>query len=468
MTRSRRASRVAALAAALRSPAARSAPPTSGPSAPVPADVQGSAADRREWLPAAPADTLDARRLVELFGDPMLDRARGARSRSSNQNVAAAVAAYAQAQALVREQRAALFPTRRPRRERDAAAAAAAAAVGTRQQRFAGSARRRAGSPTSGAASARSASTARSASAQASAADLAAARLSAQGELATNYFALREADAEIALLARHDRGLRARAADHAEPLRRRHRAKTDVLQAQTQLANDARRRCRRWSASARALRARDRRAGRQGAGRLHARRRRRGTRRVPAMPLGVPSTLLQRRPDIAAAERAGRRGQRADRHRSASAYFPSLGAERRRSAPAAARVGDLFSAVERALVARRCRWRRRCSTPARRARASKAPRPRHDAAVARYRQTVLTAFQGVEDQLATRARWPSRTALRRAGLGRRRPDRAADPQPLPRRPGQLHRGRHRAGVGAERAARAGAGCGRPAGQRRWR
>ena len=57
-----------------------------------------------------PADTLDRGPWWRLFGDPGLD-ALAEQVEVSNQNVAAAVAAYAQAQALVRERRAALFPS---------------------------------------------------------------------------------------------------------------------------------------------------------------------------------------------------------------------------------------------------------------------------------------------------------------------------------------------------------------------
>ncbi|RZL86134.1 MAG: RND transporter, partial [Variovorax sp.] len=62
------------------------------------------------WLPAAPADLLDRGPWWRLFGDADLDRLVE-RVEVSNQNIAIAVANYAQAQALVREQRATLFPS---------------------------------------------------------------------------------------------------------------------------------------------------------------------------------------------------------------------------------------------------------------------------------------------------------------------------------------------------------------------
>ena len=74
------------------------------------------------------------------------------------------------------------------------------------------------------------------ASEQASAADLAAARLSAQGEMAIDYFSLREADFEADLLARtiegYERSLQITQNRYAAGIV----AKTDVLQAETQLA----------------------------------------------------------------------------------------------------------------------------------------------------------------------------------------------------------------------------------------
>src|SRR3954454_11580326 len=62
------------------------------------------------WVPAAPADALDRGEWWKLFQDPVLDDL-AARVQVSNQNIAASVASYAQAQALVRGERAALFPS---------------------------------------------------------------------------------------------------------------------------------------------------------------------------------------------------------------------------------------------------------------------------------------------------------------------------------------------------------------------
>src|ERR1700712_2478407 len=146
------------------------------------------------WFPAAPADTLDRGPWWRLFGDEDLN-ALVEQVEVSNQNVAAAVAAYAQARALVAQQRATLFPTvglsGGATRNGGNGAALADGTSGTANRfqialgaswepdiwgklRLSGQGPR--------------------ASAKASNADLAAARLSAQSEVATNYFSLREAD----------------------------------------------------------------------------------------------------------------------------------------------------------------------------------------------------------------------------------------------------------------------------------
>ncbi|HEY3049525.1 MAG TPA: RND transporter, partial [Polaromonas sp.] len=82
-----------------------------GPDYQRPATVDVSSFKEAEgWLPAAPADALERGPWWSLFGDPLLDQL-ASRVEISNQNVVLAVAAYAQARALVREQRASLFPS---------------------------------------------------------------------------------------------------------------------------------------------------------------------------------------------------------------------------------------------------------------------------------------------------------------------------------------------------------------------
>ncbi|WP_258003177.1 TolC family protein, partial [Janthinobacterium sp. AD80] len=62
------------------------------------------------WQPAVPADTLERGPWWTLFGDAQLNQLADSID-ISNQNVAAAIASYEQARALVREQRASLFPS---------------------------------------------------------------------------------------------------------------------------------------------------------------------------------------------------------------------------------------------------------------------------------------------------------------------------------------------------------------------
>ena len=347
------------------------------------------------WVPAAPADALERGPWWQLFGDPLLDQL-AARVQVSNQNVAAAVAAYAQARALVREQRASLFPfvsldggATRSRSSGNTVTGVSGRVGNNYQLGIGGSWEpdvwRRLGRAVDGA----------SAGAQASAADLASATLSAQGELAANYFSLRQTDAQKMLLESTLAGFERAAEITQNRYTAGIAAKTDVLQAQTQLAN-----------------ARADNAGlvRQRAQLEHAIAVLVGEApgnfslppvawkpSVPDIPVGLPSTLLQRRPDIAAAERrVAAANERIGIAR--SAYYPSLSLSAS-AGTGASRLADLFSAPSMVwslgLSAAQVLFDAGATT----ARVDGA-RASHEQAGARYRQTVLVAFAVVEDQLA--------------------------------------------------------------------
>ncbi len=354
------------------------------------------------WVPAAPADALERGPWWTLFGDPVLDQLVGA-VEVSNQNVAAAAAAYEQARALVREQRAALFPsvdltgggTRSGGEGGGGAGNTYRAAIGASWEPDIWG-RLRAGVTGAGA------------SAQASAADLAAARLSAQGELASNYFSLRQSDAQLALLGATIAGYQRVEAITQNRFDAGIAAKSDVLQAQTQLANAridelalARSRAQLEHAIAVLL-------GKAPAEFALAPAPWRTA--VPEIPPGLPSTLLQRRPDIAAAERrVAVANEQIGIAR--AAYFPSLNLSASYGAGAGS-VASLFNASSSlwslGLSAAHSLFNAGATTAA-----VDAARAGHAEAVARYRQTVLAAFAGVEDQLAAVAALARQQELRR-------------------------------------------------------
>ena len=355
------------------------------------------------WFPAAPADTLERGPWWELFGDADLN-ALVQQVEVSNQNVAAAVAAHAQSRALVREQRASLFPS----------------------VALDGSAKRSGGGASNGASNSLQLGLGASwepdiwgklgrvvesaqANAQASDADLAAARLSAQGELATHYFSLRDADTELALVRstvegferslkitqnRYDAGIAPR---------------TDVLQAQTQLANT-----RADLATLTSQRAVLEHAIAVLTGKAPAEFTLPVTAwnmTVPAVPLFMPSELLQRRPDIAAAERAVAAAN-AQIGIQRAAYFPSLSLSGS-IGNSGSRVADLFGASTSLWSLGLSVAQTLFDAGATRARVEGAEAAR-DTAIARYRQTVLAAFQAVEDQLSSTRSLAEQASLRRA------------------------------------------------------
>ena len=254
-----------------------------------------TAAPQAGWVSADDARAWQAGRWWELFADAELS-ALMQRVDIHNQNLALAAANVAQAEALLRQQRAGLLPN-------------VGASVGA--QRAGGQDRSTTHSGSVGLnvswapdlwGQIGDAVRAQGANVQVSEANLAAARLSAQGSLAAAYFALREQDAEMALLDdiitgyersmkitqnRYDAGVAAR---------------TDVLQAQSTLE------------SARASRVAlqmNRELNEHAIALLVGEAPANFSLppspwvdRVPAVPAGVPSELLLRRPDVAAAERA--------------------------------------------------------------------------------------------------------------------------------------------------------------------
>jgi len=354
-----------------------------------------------DWVVAAPSDAHDRGPWWLLFNDPVLNEL-AARVEMSNQNIAAAVAAYAQARSLVAEQRAGLFPsitlgggaTRSGNAGGTANANANVVAGNRSSSNFQASLGAvwepdvwgRLQSIANGAVALEAASTA----------DLATAKLSAQGELVVNYLSLRQQDAQKALLASTLVGY-ARALDIAQ---NRYiagiTAKTDVLQAQTQLANAQADEAGLQRSRAQLEHAIAVLVG-QAPGNFTLAALPDWKPTVPDVPVGVPSTLLQRRPDIAAAER---RVASANEQIGVAkaAYYPSLSLNAS-VGTAASRVADLFSAPAALWSLGLSAGQVLFKGGALDARLDGA-QAAHAQAVARYRQVVLLAFQNVEDQLS--------------------------------------------------------------------
>ncbi|MDA8414125.1 MAG: efflux transporter outer membrane subunit [Desulfobacteraceae bacterium] len=233
------------------------------------------------------------------------------------------------------------------------------------------------------------------ANAQASAADLAAATLSAQAALAGNYFQLRVLDAQRQLLdattAVYRKSLDMTTNRYAAGVA----ARSDVLQAETQLR----------STEAQAID-----LGIQRAQLEHAIALLIGkppaafslpattlTAAVPAIPIGLPSELLERRPDIASSERK-MAAANAQIGVAQAAYYPTI------QLSAAGGFSSSSLATWFAWPSRF--WSIGPSASAtlfdgglRSAQTDQA-RAAYDATVAAYRETVLTGFQEVEDNLA--------------------------------------------------------------------
>ncbi|MBY0297005.1 MAG: efflux transporter outer membrane subunit [Methylobacterium sp.] len=341
----------------------------------------------RHWRPARPRDEADRGDWWRVFRDPGLDRLIRLVD-VDNQNLRAAVAAYRQARALVQESRAQLFPTvigapsiSRSRNlgvERTTLTLQGSASW---ELDLFGRIRRTIESDV--------------AAAQASAAEIAAVRLANQAELASAYFQLRYQDSLQRLLDQtvqaYQRSLAITENQYAAGVA----ARSDVITAQTQLQTT--------QAQAIAV-------GLQRAALEHAIATLIGrppaevtlpraglSPRPPAVPVSLPSDLLERRPDIAQAERAVQ-AQSEQIGVAVAAFYPTVtlsanggitGDPARNFFSAANTFWSVAANGNQALF-----------DGGARAAVLQAARAGYDANVATYRQTVLTAFQEVENGLS--------------------------------------------------------------------
>lgn len=348
-----------------------------------------------EWMPTQPADPGPRGAWWQAFGDPRLDELQ--QQLKNSLDLRAAVARYDQARAFARRARSDLFPS---------------VGVGASATRARGSAN----APTSDGTIAtgndyvasadfaweidlfgrlRNASAAARDRARASAADLAAIDLALRAELATNYFSLRGADAELKLL--EDT---VRAYDRAYELTSNRyqggiAAATDVDQAETQRQN-----ARAQLASVRLQRAQLEHAIAVLIGQSPSHFSLDAGPFVgepPPLSAGLPSALLLRRPDVASAERAVAAAN-AEIGVARAAWFPvfvlggSGGYEATSTSAWFEAPSRFWSAGPSAQVPLLDFGGR--SALNRQARAA------YEESVANYRQAALTAYREVEDNLA--------------------------------------------------------------------
>jgi len=344
------------------------------------------------WKLAQPKDARLGRGWWQLFNDPLLNSLEGEVA-ISNQNVVAAEAQYRQAKALVEAARAGLYPTVSvapgATRSRRSASVGGSAAVSdyTLPVDFAweadvwGRLRRSVEANRAGA--------------QASEADLAAAELSAQTALAQEYFLLRSQDDQKRILdgtvASFQKALELTQSRYAGGVA----ARSDLLQAETQLK----------TANAQAIDLEVQRAQLEHAIALLVGKPASSfsipvapvSYLFPDIPAGLPSQLLERRPDIAGAERR-MAAANAEIGVAQAAWYPDL----RFSASAgleAATLGKWISLPSR-FWAIGGTFSETLFDGGLRSAQNEQARAAYDATVADYRQTVLTAFQEVEDNLS--------------------------------------------------------------------
>ena len=370
-------------------------PRYSRPSAPVPTDYKETP---QNWKPAQPADQTLRGKWWEVYQDPQLN-ALEEKINISNQSLKAAQAQFEQARATVRYNRADYYPT------------VTAGVSGTRE-RYSGNRPLNLTPGTGQTANdlvipvdmsyepdvwgrvRRTVEAARE-NAQATLADLESVRLSVHAELAVDYYQARDLDAEAQLLdstvASYVRQLELTDYRYKGGVA----SQVDVAQAQTQLE----------TARAQAIDVREQRTQFEHAiavligepastftlsfVALNA--------VPPVIPPGLPSDLLERRPDVAANERL-MASANAGIGVAKAAYFPlfslipSAGFESTTIVNWLSGPSGFASVGASAVVTAFDVGRRRA--------ASDQARAAYDQAVANYRQDVLTAYQEVEDNLA--------------------------------------------------------------------
>lgn len=361
-----------------------------------PADAPANYKETGDWKPAQPGDQLTRGKWWEIYGDAQLDSFEEQIS-ISNQTLKAAQARFIEARAGIRVSRAGFFPSAtaglsvsrtRPSQNRPPAPSSTPAYndfllpvdvsyepdVWGRVRRTVEAAR---------------------AEAQASAADLAGVELSLRAELALDYFQLRGVDSQRQLLAStvaaYEKALELTESRYHGGLA----SAVDVAQAQTQLettrAQAADLEVQR-TAFEHAIAVLTGRAPYQFAVPPLAL-----AAPPPAIPPGLPSDLLERRPDIAAAER---RVQEANAQIGVAraAWFPRLllsgvgGFESAKIGTLLQGPGGFWSLAGSAAELVIDGGQRRGLTEA--ARAS------YDQSVDTYRQATLAAFEEVEDNLS--------------------------------------------------------------------
>jgi NodT family efflux transporter outer membrane factor (OMF) lipoprotein len=365
------------------------------------------------WKMSQPADAVDKGAWWSIYHDPELDRLERMID-VSNQTVKQFEAQYRNAVALVAEARAGLFPTAALRAAVSRGGGSSRASSGSSGSGTSGSA----GSSGSGSFGGSSRGTefsvagsvdwdldvwgrirrqveSSAAGAQVSAADLANARLSAQATLATDYFDLRAEDALAQLLTDTVAAYR-RALQITE--NQYHAGTTSSIDYVTALAQLQ-------STEAQLVA-----VGVQRQQFEHAIAVLTGhppsdltlapaplAAAVPVIPPGLPSALLERRPDVAAAERSMQQ-ENALIGVAVAAYYPDI------SLSALAGyggfpLGTLFNASNRVWSLGASGSETLFDGGLRHAEVA-AAQATYDASVASYRQTVLTAFQQVEDALS--------------------------------------------------------------------